>query len=75
VTIWFIFYRQKIVILMECLNAGEAATLLLAIQDLFWALLERRPRRGGEALTRLQRFFLTTLVRQGPVCLWLSWSA
>lgn len=51
----------------EDLTPENAAMQLLAIQDSFQIMLERRPRHGAEAPTRLQRFLLAALLRNGPV--------
>ncbi len=52
---------------MDSLSAKEATDRLVSIQNLFRVMMERRPRKPERRLTRLQRFLLITIARQGPI--------
>ena len=52
---------------MDSLSAKDATDKLVSIQHLFRIMMERRPRGPQRRLTRLQRFFLVTIARQGPL--------
>ncbi|PSR35149.1 MAG: hypothetical protein C7B46_01695 [Sulfobacillus benefaciens] len=52
---------------MDSLSAKEATDRLVSIQNLFRVMMERRPRKPERRLTRLQRFLLITIARQGPL--------
>jgi DNA-binding MarR family transcriptional regulator len=54
---------------MDSLSAKEATDRLVSIQNLFRMMMERRPRKPERRLTRLQRFLLITIARQGPIAM------
>lgn len=52
---------------MDSLSAKDATDKLVSIQHLFRVMMERRPRGTERRLTRLQRFLLVAIARQGPL--------
>lgn len=58
---------ERLVLAIDALNAQDAAAKLSAMRDLFRLTMERRPRRSEGGMTRLQRFLLSTIARQGPL--------